>query len=305
VSQHALPHDFSTNYLQLVRGEGVYVYDADGNRYLDAVGGVGAVNIGHAVPEIVAAIQHQAATLAFAYGGTVDNDQRQRLAAKLQQWVPAGMGETRTLFCAGGAEANEGALKLAHQYHWERGLPTKQKVVGRWQSFHGNTIATLSMGGRTSWRAMQRGMLLDFPHIRPPYAYRHPGEDLARADELARCIDQEGAEHIAGFIAEPVIGTSLSAVVPNAGYYPRIRSICDSNDVLFIADEVMCGVGRTGYRAAIDHWGVAPDIITLGKGISGGYSPLAAIVLWPSRFGELLPQAAARRASAILTAVIH
>ena len=279
MSGFALPQRFHPPQLQLVRGEGVYVIDSHGRRYLDAASGVGASILGHAVPEIVEAIREQAATLAFAYGGLVDNDQRQKLAAKLQEWAPGAMGETRILFCAGGAEANEGALKLAYQYHVERGAPTKRKVVGRWQSYHGNTIATLSMGGRTTARDMHQPLLLDFPHIRPPYPYRYPGEDVARAQELAHVVSQEGARHIAAFIAEPVVGTSMSAVVPEPDYYPRIRAICDDADLLFIADEVITGVGRTGRRFAIEHWEVAPDVITLGKGLSAGYSPLAAIIL--------------------------
>lgn len=279
MSGYALPQQFHHPELQLVRGEGVYVFDAEGNRYLDAASGVGASILGHAVPEIVEAIRAQAATLAFAYGGLVDNDQRQKLAAQLQEWAPPDMGETRILFCAGGAEANEGALKLAYQFHVERGHPTKRKVVGRWQSYHGNTIATLSMGGRTVARATHQPLLLDFPHIPPPYPYRHPGEDLARAELLAKVVSQEGPEHVAAFIAEPVVGTSMSAVVPDAAYYPRIRAICDDADLLFIADEVICGVGRTGLRFGIEHWQATPDIITLGKGLSAGYSPLAAIIL--------------------------
>ena len=197
----------------------------------------------------------------------------------MQRWVPDGMGQTRTLFCSGGGEANEAALKLAYQYHWERGKPTKRKVISRWQSYHGNTIATLSMSGRTQWRRMHNPYLLDFPHIAPPYSYRYPGEDIDRARELERVIRQEGPEHIAAFIAEPVIGTSMSAVIPDPDYYRVIREICDEYDVLFIADEVMSGVGRTGRSFGIDHWGVSPDIITAGKGISGGYAPLSATIL--------------------------
>ena len=279
MSGYALPQQFHHPQLQLVRGEGVHVFDADGRRYLDAASGVGASILGHAVPEIVEAIRAQAATLAFAYGGLVDNDQRQRLAAQLQEWAPPAMGETRILFCAGGAEANEGALKLAYQFHVERGRPTKRKLVGRWQSYHGNTIATLSMGGRTVARAMHQPLLLDFPHIAPPYPYRFPGEDVARAEQLASVVSQEGADQVAAFIAEPVVGTSMSAVVPDAAYYPTIRSICDDADLLFIADEVICGIGRTGRRFGIEHWAATPDIITLGKGLSAGYSPLAAIIL--------------------------
>jgi adenosylmethionine-8-amino-7-oxononanoate aminotransferase len=277
--------NLSHQYVTLVRGEGVYVFDDKGRRYLDAIGGVGVVNIGHGVPEVVEAITDQARRLAFSYGGLMDNEPRQALARKLQDWAPPSMGQTKTIFTSGGAEANEAALKLAYQYHWERGNRTKYKVIGRWQSYHGNTIATLSMSGRTSWRRMHTPYLLDFPHVQPPYCYRCPFNlscsdcGVACAQELRRVIRQEGPEKIAAFIVEPVIGTSMSAVVPPADYYPMVREICDEYDVLLICDEVMSGLGRTGYNWGIDHWGVTPDIITTAKGISGGYVPLAATIL--------------------------
>ena len=272
-------------YVTITRGEGAYVYDDAGKRYLDAASGVCVVNVGHGVPEILEAMSRQASQLAFTYGGLVDNQPRQELAAKLQEWAPAGMGETKTLFVSGGAEANEAALKIAYQYHWERGHATRRRVIGRWQSYHGNTIATLSMSGRTTWREMAGVLLMDFPHIPPPYCYRcpwnqsYPGCGLPCAHELRRVIRQEGPESIAAFIAEPVIGTSLSAVVPPPEYYPIIREICDEFDVLFIADEVMSGVGRTGEKWGIDNWGVTPDIITSSKGLAGGYAPLGAAIL--------------------------
>ena len=283
--KHILYSHLGKRYCVLTRGEGVYVFDESGKRYLDAIGGVCVANIGHGVPEIVEVLAEQARTLAFAYGSLVDNRPRQQLADKLQQWAPHGMGETRTLFSSGGAEANEGALKLTYQYHWERRRPTKRKVIGRWQSYHGNTIGALSMSGRTSWRVMHSPYLLDFPHIPPPYCYRcpwdqcYPGCGLPCAYDLLRTIRQEGPDNVAAFIAEPIIGTSMSALVPPPEYYQIIREICDEHDILFIVDEVMSGVGRTGKRWAIEHWGVVPDIITSAKGLSGGYAPLGAVIL--------------------------
>ena len=282
---HVLYNDLQKEYATLVKGKGVHVFDENGERYLDAVGGVGVVNIGHGVDEVVDAMATQARTLAFSYGGEVDSQPRQQLADKLDEWAPEGMGETRTLFSSGGAEANEAALKLAYQYHWEQGNPTKRKIVGRWQSYHGNTIGALSMSGRTQWRVMHSAYLLDFPHIPPPYCLRcpwnltYPECGLQCASELRRVIRQEGPENVAAFIAEPIIGTSMSAVVPPAGYYESIREICDEYDILLIADEVMSGLGRTGKKWGIDHWQVTPDIITAAKGITGGYSPLGATIL--------------------------
>jgi adenosylmethionine-8-amino-7-oxononanoate aminotransferase len=282
---NVLYHDLGKTYTTITKGEGVYVFDAAGRRYLDAIGGVGVVNIGYGVKEVIDAITHQARTLPFSYSGLVDNEPQQELAYKLQHWAPAGMGETKTLFSSGGAEANEGALKLAYQYHWERGKPGKRKVIGRWQSYHGNSIGALSMSGRTRWRRMHSPYLLDFPHIPPPYCYRcpwdkaYPGCDIACAHELQRVIRQEGAENVSAFIAEPLIGTSASAVVPPPEYYAIIRDICDEYDILFIVDEVMSGVGRTGKKWGIDHWQVTPDMITTSKGISSGYSPLGVLIL--------------------------
>jgi adenosylmethionine-8-amino-7-oxononanoate aminotransferase len=282
---HVLYHTLGTDYATIVRADGVYVFDQNGKRYLDAIGGVGVVNIGHGVEEVIGAMTRQLRTIAFSYGGLVDNEPQRELANRLDRWAPRGMGATKTLFGSGGAEASEGALKLAYQYHWERGNPTKQKVIGRWQSFHGNSIGALSMSGRTSWRRMHSPYLLDFPHIPPPYCYRcpwdktYPSCGIACARELQRVIQQVGPENIAAFIAEPVIGTSMSAVVPPAEYYPMVREICNENDVLFIVDEVMSGVGRTGKRWAIEHWGVTPDMITCSKGVSGGYTPLSILML--------------------------
>jgi len=243
------------------------------------------VNVGHAVPEIVDAIANQAGTLAFSYGHKVDNAPRRRLGELVQAWAPSGMGSTRTLFSSGGAEANEAALKLSVQYHRENGNPCKTRFISRWQSYHGNTIGALSLSGRTQWRQDFESLLLNVPHIQPPYCYRcpygrlYPACDFTCADELERVIRQIGPANVAAFIAEPIIGTTMSAVVPPPEYYPRIRQICDEYGVLLIVDEVMSGFGRTGRRFGIDHWEVTPDIITVAKGISGGYSPLAATIL--------------------------
>jgi adenosylmethionine-8-amino-7-oxononanoate aminotransferase len=166
---HVLNHYFDKDYVKMTRADGLYIWDETGKRYMDAIGGVGVVNIGHGVQDVIEAITQQLGTMAFSYGGMVNNDAQRELAFKLQQWAPPGMGETKTLFSSGGAEANEGALKLAYQYHWERGMPSKHKIVGRWQSYHGNSIGALSMSGRTSWRTMHSHYLLDFPHIPPPF----------------------------------------------------------------------------------------------------------------------------------------
>jgi adenosylmethionine-8-amino-7-oxononanoate aminotransferase len=283
--KNVLYYNFRKRYPTIIRGEGVYVYDENEKQYLDAIGGVCVVNVGHGVKEIADAVADQAHTLAYTYSGETDNLPRQMLGEKLKNWVPQGMGDAKFFFCSGGAEANEAAIKLAYQHHWERGNTAKVKVIGRWQSYHGNTIGTLSAGGRTAWRTMHDPYLLDFPHIPPPYCYRCPWDrtypdcGIKCAYELERVITQEGSGTVSAFIAEPVVGTSLSALVPPQEYYPIVREICDRYDVLLIVDEVMSGVGRTGAKWAIEHWGVAPDILTSAKGISGGYAPLGMAML--------------------------
>ncbi len=284
-SEYVLGHDFTTDKVVLHRGRGVFVEDTSGKKYLDAIGGVGVVNIGHGVPEVLSAIERQAHRLAFAYGHRIDTEPRSALGERIQRWAPRGMGQTRTHFCSGGAEANEAAIKLTVQYHRERGNERKSRFISRWQSYHGNTLGALSLSGRTQWRQDFEVLLCAFPHIQPPYCYRcpygrsYPACDLACALELERLIRQVGPMNVAGFFAEPIIGTTISAVVPPPEYYPLIRQICNRYDVLLIVDEVMSGFGRTGKRFGIDHWAVSPDIITAGKGISGGYSPLAATIL--------------------------
>ncbi|HSD51914.1 MAG TPA: aminotransferase class III-fold pyridoxal phosphate-dependent enzyme [Candidatus Methylomirabilis sp.] len=275
--------DFKRTYPVITRGKGVYLYDREGREYLDAVGGIAVVNVGHGVPEIIAAMTEQAQRVAFVSGGAFANEPAQALAEELVTWAPAGMGHV--LLLAGGSEATESAMKLARQYHLERGKAGKYRVISRWISYHGNTIGALSMSGRTAWRREFVPYLQHFPKIHPPYCYRcpygktYPSCQVACADDLESVITLEGPDSIAAFIAEPVIGTSAAGVTPPPEYYPRIREICDKYDVLFIADEVITGIGRTGKNFGIEHWGVVPDLITTAKALSSGYAPLAAVIL--------------------------
>jgi len=275
--------DFKRTYPVITRGKGVFLYDKAGREYLDAVGGIAVVNVGHGVPEIIAAMTEQAQRVAFVHGGSFANEPAMALAQELATWTPTGLRHVMLL--AGGSEATETAMKLARQYHVERGKAGKYRVISRWISYHGNTIGALSMSGRTAWRGEFVPYLQNFPKIHPPYCYRcpygktYPSCQIACADDLERVIRLEGPDSIAAFIAEPVIGTSATGVTPPPEYYPRIREICDTHDVLFIADEVITGVGRTGKNFGIEHWGVIPDMITTGKALSSGYAPLAAVIL--------------------------
>jgi adenosylmethionine-8-amino-7-oxononanoate aminotransferase len=274
--------DLRATYDSIVSASGMYLRDANGREILDAVGGAGTVVLGHGVTEITDAVARHGRELSFVYGATFTNPWQEQLAAELVGMNPR--LATRVYFVSGGSEGNETAVKMARQYHLQRGRPQKHKVIARWQSFHGSTLATLSLSGRPAWREPFLPLLSPVPHIVPPYCYRcplgrgYPDCEAACADDLERAIVMEGPDSVAAFIAEPVIGTTVTAVVPVPDYYRRIREICDRYDVLFIADEVLTGYGRTGRWLAIEHWDVAPDIVVMGKGISSGYVPLGAVL---------------------------
>ena len=267
----------------IVRGEGVYLFDANGRRYLDGSSSASVVGIGHGRTEIWDALAAAGNSVTFVYGATFTHPWQEKLASAILDMAPANMAAV--YFTSGGSEANESAWKLARQYFVERGQPQKYKAIARWQGYHGVTLAALSLSGRADWRRLFSPMLLPVPHISPPNAYRcatcagSSGCTLACADELETAILNEGPETVAAFFAEPIVGTSTPGIVPPLEYYRRIREICDRYDVLFVADEVLCGYGRCGSPFAISAWSVEPDIITLGKAIASGYAPLAAMVV--------------------------
>jgi adenosylmethionine-8-amino-7-oxononanoate aminotransferase len=278
-----LARDLTKTYPVVVRGEGVYLYDRDGRRYLDAAGGAMVVTIGHGVKEVAAAMAAQAEQVAYVYTNQFVTESLLGLADRVIALAPPGMA--RVYFVSGGSEANETAIKLARQYFIARGKASKWRVVARWQSYHGNTGIALSATGRRPARRGYEPYLLPFPHIPPCYCYRcpldkkYPSCDVACADELERALAQEGADTIAAFIAEPIVGTSAAGLTPPPGYFEKIRAICDRNDILFIADEVVTGFGRTGTNFAIEQFGVVPDIITIAKGVSSGYAPLGGVIV--------------------------
>ncbi|NIA72270.1 aspartate aminotransferase family protein [Pelagibius litoralis] len=267
----------------ILHGEGVYLEDADGRRYLDGSASASVVGIGHGRREIWDALAAEGGRVTFVYSGGFTHPWQERLAAAILDLAPANMAAV--YFTSGGSEANESAWKLARQYFVEQGKHQKYKAIARWQSYHGVTLATLSLSGRTSWRQIYAPLLLPVPHVAPPYEYRcafcerSGGCTLACADDLERTILLEGPDTVAVFFAEPIVGTTVAGLVPHSGYYRRIREICDRYDVLFVADEVLCGYGRSGAPFAIAGWDVEPDIITLGKALGSGYAPLAAMLV--------------------------
>jgi len=285
VSSAVFYRDLRAAYESVVSADGMYLRTESGQQILDAVGGAGTVVIGHGVREITDAIARHGGEVSFVYGATFTNPWQEQFAGALVAMNPE--MAARVYFVSGGSEGNETAIKMARQYHLQRGRPGRHKVIARWQSFHGSTLATLSLSGRPAWRESFLPQLTAVPHIVPPYCYRcplghaYPECGVACADDLERMIIMEGPDSIAAFIAEPVIGSTVTAVVPVPEYYRRIREICDAYDVLFIVDEVLSGYGRTGRWLAIEHWGVRPDIVVMGKGISSGYVPLGAVLASP------------------------
>jgi len=263
--------------------EGVYLYDVGGKRYLDGSGGPMVVGIGHKVQEIIDAMVDQAEMVCFPYVGHFRTEAQVRLAREVVGFAPSGM--SRVYFVSGGSEATEVAIKLVRQYYLGKGQPSRTKIVARWQSYHGMTLGALALGGHTLYRKDYLPYLADFPHIPPPYCYRchfgmeYPACETYCARYLEKVVKYEGKETIAGFISEPVTGSSLGAVVPPPEYFPIVRDICDRYDILLIVDEVITGFGRTGRNFGIDHWGVVPDVIITGKGISSGYFPLGAVII--------------------------
>ncbi len=268
----------------IVDGRGVFLYDEDGTEYLDGCSGALVSNIGHGVEEVARAIYEQANRLAFAHLSRFASRPIARLAELVAGMAPPSLD--RLYLVSGGSEANEAAVKMARQYYLERdGQSQKSVVISRWNSFHGNTVGAMSASGIVARRRAYRPYLLDFPHINAPYCYRCP-YDLDPDDcgvpcalELEEAINKVGAEYVSAFIAEPVVGAAAGALVPPADYHPTIREICDRYDVLYIADEVMTGFGRTGKHFAMEHWDTVPDMITLAKGMGAGYMPLGGVLV--------------------------
>ena len=278
-----------------VGGEGPYIIDSTGKRYLDASGGAAVSCLGHSNAAVKAAMAEQAARLAYAHTGFFTTEPAEALARKLVDRAPAGFGAGRVMFLGSGSEAMEGALKLARQHHIERGEPNRHRLVAREMAYHGNTLGALSVGGHPARRKPYTPMLLPVERIPACYAYRlrRAGESeaefgLRMANALERKLLEIGPESVAAFIAEPVSGATLGCVPPVPGYFARVREICDAHGVLLIADEVMCGMGRTGTLYAMEQEGVCPDIVTIAKGLGAGYQPIAAVVARESVVAPIL-----------------
>ncbi len=282
--QHLINLNLKRAFPQAVKGKGVYLYDRDGKRYLDGCGGALVANFGHGVPEIARAMTAQAESLDYVYRFHFSSPVAEELAARFCDLTAEPMG--MVFFTNSGSEATEMAVKLARVRHLAAGEKSRYKILSRWQSYHGITMGALSWSGFTARRADYEPYLLSCVHIPPAYCYRcwfrrEPDTcGLECAHALEDAILTEGAETVAAFIAEPIVGAALAAAHPPAEYFRVVRSICDRHGVLFIAEEVMTGAGRTGGSFfASDHFPGRPDLVVFGKGVGGGYYPLAGVLI--------------------------
>ena len=268
-------------YPVAVAGQREYLFDADGKRYIDASGGAAVSCLGHQHPEVIAAMQAQMGALCYAHTGFFTTAVAEELGEELIAHAPHGM--SHVYLVSGGSEAVEAALKMARQYFVERSEPQRRRFIARRQSYHGNTLGALAVGGN-AWRRLQFApLLMESHYIDPCYEYRYrlpneTAEEYGRraADQLEAKLIELGPESVIGFVAEPVVGATLGAVPAAPGYFRRIREICDRYGILLILDEVMCGMGRTGTLHACEQEGIAPDLMTVAKGLGGGYAPVGA-----------------------------
>ena len=271
-------------YPTAVRGEGVYLYDRDGKRYLDASAGAAVSCLGHSDRAVIEAINGQLEKLPYAHTSFFTNEPMEALAEALVAGAPKPL--EKVYFSSGGSEAIEAALKMARQYFVEKGEPQRAHVIARRQSYHGNTLGALAIGGNV-WRRKAYGpLLIEATHVSPCYAYRgmNAGEtQAAYADRLANELELEvqklGGDRVIAFVAETVVGATLGAVPPVRDYFRRVREICDRHGILLILDEVMCGMGRCGTMWAFEQEGVVPDLVAIAKGLGAGYQPIGATLV--------------------------
>ncbi|MGB7435094.1 MAG: aspartate aminotransferase family protein [Candidatus Acidiferrum sp.] len=276
------------HYPIAVSGDGCWITDAQGRRYLDASGQAAVVSIGHGVQEIGRAMAEQASRIAFAHTTQFHSEPAEKLAARVLEIAPRNFRNGgRVYFVSGGSEATETAIKLARQYFLESNQPSRYRVLARRQSYHGSTLGAMSVSGNVARRAPYAPMIAEWGHVAPCFCYHCPFDktypecNLACADDLDTFLRGNDASAVAAFVFEPVVGATLGAAPAVDGYTARIAEICRQHGILLIADEVMTGMGRTGKPFASEHWGLEPDIILTGKGIASGYAPLGAVLVLP------------------------
>jgi len=284
-SNYIMQRDISVDLPIAVKGDGIYIIDSNGKKYLDGSSGAAVSCLGHSDKSVINAIKEQLDNLAYAHTSFMTSEPAEKLAEMLIKKAPSNF--EKVYFLSGGSEAVETALKLVRQYHLENNEPNRKNIIARYQSYHGNTLTTLGVGGNVKRKEPFLPYLSDcMHHINPAYAYRLKDDNetleeygIRAANYLEEKIIELGSQTVAGFIFEPLVGSTLGAVEAPLSYYKRVREICDKYGVLLIFDEIMCGTGRTGYLFASEYTKVKPDIITIAKGIGGGYQPLAATLI--------------------------
>ena len=272
------------SYPVAARGQGIHIWDATGKQYIDASGGAAVSCLGHGHPDVLAAMHAQLDKLAYAHTSFFTTQVAEELGEDLVRHGPP--GTSHVYFVSGGSEAIEAALKMARQYFVEKGEPQRCHFIGRRQSYHGNTLGALAVGGN-QWRRKQFApLLIESHHVSPCYAYRDRradetprqyGERLAQ--ELEAKVQELGPRTVIAFIAETVGGATAGVIPPVEGYFKRVREVCDRHGILLILDEVMCGMGRTGTLHACEQEGIAPDLMAVAKGLGGGFAPIGAILV--------------------------
>ena len=280
---HIFPRNMKSILPTAVNAKGCYIYDISGKAYLDASGGAAVSCLGHAHQTVIQALHRQLDELTYAHTSFFTSEQAEKLAKRLCIKAPEGID--RVYLVSGGSEAVEASLKLARQYYVEKGEIDRTAIIARKQSYHGNTLGALAAGGN-EWRRHQFSpLLIDTHHIAPCFAYRDKSEtedDFEYGQRVANELEQKllelGPNSVMAFIAEPVVGATAGAVTAVEGYFRRIREICDKYGVLLILDEVMCGMGRTGYFYAFEHDDIKPDILCIAKGLGAGYQPIGAML---------------------------
>lgn len=288
LSGNVFPRRLDKPLAVAAKASGVWIEDTQGNRFLDASGGAIVVNVGHGRPEIAKAVHDQILAHHYIHPTMLTSPATEELASVLAGHAPTGI--ERFYFLTSGAEANETAIKLARQIHLAAGRPERFRLISRWKSYHGLTLGALTAMGRSAFRTPYAPMLGEAHHIPAPYCLRcsfgltYPDCQVRCASALEELILNLGPETVSAFLAETVIGGTLAALAPPAAYLARIREICDRYEVLLILDEVLCGMGRTGRWFACEHYGVTPDILTLGKGLGGGALALSAVGVQGAHF---------------------
>jgi adenosylmethionine-8-amino-7-oxononanoate aminotransferase len=280
---HVFHRQLQTSLPVAVAAQGVTITDSQGRQYIDASGGAAVSCLGHGHPDVLAAMHAQIDRLAYAHTSFFTTEVAEALADDLIAHAPAGM--SHAYFVSGGSEAVEAALKMARQYFVEIGQPQRRHFIARRQSYHGNTLGALAVGGNQWRRAQFAPLLMEVTHVSPCYEYRDraPGETAQQygqrlVKELSEAIDRLGGETVIAFVAETVVGATAGALTPVPGYLKGVRELCDRHGILLILDEVMCGMGRTGTLHACEQEGVVPDLMTIAKGLGGGYQPIGAVL---------------------------